>query len=513
MAIKSSGRIVGLLCQQLPHRPSSTTSQRQMRKLHGQSRPPVKEDMLATVYNIPTLEELKKMESDGPELHSDHVQNQLDLHSPVDMLREVLLQNMTPASRHDAIRFSVRQEMSLPSSSPTSAPTVQPSFPLSGEPLPHSVFRDAINSRPGAKEVRRIIREQLLRCQLPRDILRVMAVAMQRRDTGREMCRMQESLRRALYRIRNNVSDEEVLKTINVLVTRFDMANLPVPEELTRLGMKFSARARSLSGMKRYLKECKISGGKMTRATFRSTIAKFSIGARGLGEIRNGRWRRNELLQVLLGFEDTPPEDAHHMGSFLQRDDWQFYHGWLAVLARCKAVDELWKEWKYWLQSPPRTNPRKLNVDNSTMTTKNRGDYWFVEQMAYAGDLEKAWEILRVSKIPFANVRAPVRARLLDGAQYATVPDEEISRELLKKYSAELTRIERALGVKWVSGKDGHGYHVSQTEMVDRLEALSDPNFVLDPEHGFPWEEPTTRERDEERNIMEAEEEQDGVLA
>ncbi|KAF1344022.1 hypothetical protein BDV97DRAFT_373574 [Delphinella strobiligena] len=512
MAIKSSGRIVGLLYQQLPHRPASTTSQRQMRKLHGQSRAPVSEDMLATVYNIPTLEDLQKVEGDEPEFHSDHLQNQLDLHSPVDMLREVLLQNMTPASRHDAIRFSVRQELSLPTSSTAAAPTVLPSFPLNGEPLPHSEFRDAINSRPGAKGMRRIIREQLLRCQLPRDILRVMAVAMQRRDTGREMCRMHESLRRALYRTRNNVSDEEVLKTINVLVTRFDMANLPVPDELTKLGIRFAARARSLPGMKRYLKEFKRSGGEMTRPIFRSTIAKFSIGTRGLGEIRNGRWRRKELLQVLLGFEDTPPEDAHHLGSFLERDDWQFYHAWLAVLARCKAVDELWKEWKYWLQSSTRTNHRKLNIDNTTLTTKTRGDHWFVEQMAYAGDLEKAWEILRVSEIPFANVRAPVRARLLDGAQYAPVPDEQISRQLLNKYAVELTRIERALGVEWVSGKDGHGYHVPQAGMVDSLEALSDPNFVFDPEHGFPWEEATTRERDEERNIMEAEEEEDVIL-
>lgn len=490
MVVKAAGRVICLFSQQLPHRSTELARRRQGRILHIERRPAIKEDMLATVYNIPSLEQLKMSEGNGPALPPDLAQDQLDLHSPVDLLREVLLQNMAPALRHDHIRYPVQQVLSTPHHTAT-VPFQRPSFPLSGDPLPHPVFRDALTSRPGVKEARRIIREQLLRCQYPRDILRVMAVAMQRKETAREMSRMHESLRRALYRIRNNVTDEAVLRTINVIIMRLQKANLPVAVELSKLGVKFAARARSLPGMKRYLKEFKLSGGYMTGGVFRSIIAKFSIGARGLGEIRNGRWRRKELLVVLLGFDDTPPEEAHHLEVFLVRDDWQFFHGWLAVLARCKAVDQLWKEWDYWFECPARKNPRKLQITDKNTNTRVRGDHWFVEQMAYSGDLKKAWEVLEISGIPFANVRPSVRAMLLEGAECATTSDEEIQKGLLLKYDTELKKIEGALGVTWVSGKSGCGYHLPQSSTEDTLEALADPSFVLEPDHGFPWEEPT----------------------
>lgn len=343
-----------------------------------------------------------------------------------------------------------------------------------------------------SRDFRKLMKEQLLRCQWPSDILRVMSVAMQRKDIAKEWTSTTDHVRRALYRSRNNASDSRIVQTINVIVKRLEMANLPVHPDLIALGVRFAARSRSLKDMKRYLKYIKLAGGKMNRHTFRCIIAKFSVGHRGLGEIRNGRWKRSELLQVLLGFDDTPPEEAYHLRLFLQRDNWQIFHVWIVILARCRAVDELWKEWEYWRQSPQRNNPRRLHVPGKTVTTATRGDHWFIEQMAHAGDMEKAWQMLRETAIPFAEIKPSVRARLLDGAEYATVPDELIRIELLQKYATQLTKIEAALGIEWVSPEGAaQGYHVVSQDLEDALEKLADPGFELEPDYGFPWDKPT----------------------
>lgn len=343
------------------------------------------------------------------------------------------------------------------------------------------------------KSMRWIMREQLLRCQTPQEILRVVAVAMQRKSTAASMAHMHESLRRSLYRSRNNVTDADVLSTINVIIMRLKRANLPIERELLKLGIKFAARARSLSGMKRYLKDFRDINGEISKGLFRAIIAKFSIGSAGLGEIRNGRWRRQELLQVLLGFEDTPPSEAHHLGVFLQRNDWQFLHGWLAVLARCKAVDEIWREWQLWLSSPTRIHPKPLRYASGdrTMNTRARGDYWFVEQMCFAGDIKRAWIMLKESEIPFARCREVVRNMLLSEVEHATTRDEEIRNELLKKYASDLDKIEAALGVRWVSRGENPGFHILDGDMADKLERLAEEGFKLDPEYGYPWPEPT----------------------
>ena len=466
MVVRVPSRVVCLLCQHTPNRSLNPAQRRQVRKLHAQTQthPAVEEDENPHVYNTPL-----RTENHVSLLPQHALQRQVGLHAPAQQ----------PPS---ASPFSPQ---------PKDTTFIISSFPISGDLMPHPAFRLALSGKLAGKDIRRVLTEQLLRCQTPRDVLRIMAVAMQRKDNAREMTRTQEALRRAIYRARNNVSDETILRTINVIILRLRMAKLPIDTDLLRLAVKFAARTRSLSGMKRYLGEFKRSGSKMSRNLFRTIIAKFSIGTRGLGEIRNGRWKRKELLQVLLGFEDTPPEDACHLAIFLQREDWHFFNGWLAVLAKCKAVDQLWDEWQYWLTCSSRTFPRKLNVTARGMTTRTRGDYWFVEQMAFAGDLEKAWTILRISGIPFAKFRKAIRDRLLEGAQHATLPSSQVRDELLEKYDIELRKIETALAIKWVSCANGDGYHVSKPNMEESLESLSSPDFVLQPDYGYPWEEST----------------------
>lgn len=217
-------------------------------------------------------------------------------------------------------------------------------------------FREAL----GRKAIRRVIRKQLQACQNPRDILRVVAVALQRPETTLQLRHLYHALTIALFNARNRAPDTAILATLNAIIARFRLGNIPVADELIVLGLKFAARTRSLPAMKRYLKETK-DRGIMTKNLFRSVIAKCSIGSRGLGEIRNGKWKKSELVQVLTGFPDTPPEEACHLGSFVKRDEWSFIHGWITILARCRLHDLLEEEWRLWLQHPLRTSPRQLS--------------------------------------------------------------------------------------------------------------------------------------------------------
>lgn len=264
--------------------------------------------------------------------------------------------------------------------------------------------------------------------------------------------------------------------------------------------------------MKKYLKLIRDSGVGLTSNVFRSVIAKFSIGHRGLGEIRNGRWRREQLLQVLKGFEDAkhlPEDKQYHFGSFLVRDDWQYLHGWVAVLARCRDSEGVWKEWEFWKESPARLQPKRLASQKNSMTSKKRGDYWFVEQMTFSGDLEKAWKILAETGLPFKTLHDRVKTRLLDGVEYATVWNEDVRNEMVKKYDLELSKIEKALGVTWVldaKGGDGEGAHELIGDQEETLEKLGADDWKLEEDFGFPYGDGDVLVPERERALHDAEE-------
>nr|OQO25036.1 hypothetical protein B0A51_07129 [Rachicladosporium sp. CCFEE 5018] len=358
-----------------------------------------------------------------------------------------------------------------------------------GAPISHTAFRQKMKDATGYKEVRLVLRAQLLRCEWPRDILRIMAVAMLHRKTAEQLCLLHEPIMRALYRCRNNVTDKDVLSAITVIFTRFNVAGLRPHDMLIHMGFKFAARARSLRGMKRFLRLQRERDNGMSRNQFRSVIAKFSIGHRGLGEIRNGRWRRSELLQVLTGFDDDadlPTEEQYHLGSFLHRQDWQYLHGWVAVLARCKASDAIWEEWRQWKICDARQRPKTLQ-SHARMNTRIRGDYWFIEQMAYSGDIKRAWQLLEESDVPFERLKSRVTHRLLDHLEFCTVWGDAIAAAMLRKYDHELGVIEKAFGVTWeAAGEDGDGRHVLFRDQEEALEGLSAEDWTPNENFGFP---------------------------
>ncbi|KAM0712096.1 hypothetical protein Q7P37_011190 [Cladosporium fusiforme] len=378
-------------------------------------------------------------------------------------------------------------------------------------PIPHETFKELMRTTKGHKPLRSVIRAQMLRVQHPKELLRIVAVAMQTRANAEQLATFREPLIRALYRCRTTVTDREVLGTINTIVARLRFAGYTPADQLFSVGMKFAARARNVQGMKRYLKLVHEHKGAMTSNLFRSVIAKFSIGHRGLGEIRNGRWRRADLLQVLTGFDDCkhlPPDQQYHLGTFLEREDWQFLHGWIAVLARCKASDAVWDEWILWKQNEARVNPRKLEGQGIFVDTCVRGDYWFIEQMSYAGDIRRAWQILEDTAIPFSRLKTRVKSRLLEEVEHASIWTPQLTEAMLEKYDMDLSLIERAFGVKWeADAEGGSGQHVLFRDQEDALDELGADDWKCEEDFGFPVgdDEDAVRLSTQERSLHDAE--------
>ncbi|KAI5362456.1 hypothetical protein Slin15195_G061130 [Septoria linicola] len=383
--------------------------------------------------------------------------------------------------------------------------------------IPHATFRARVKAAAGQKAVRQVLRGQLLRSSWPADILRVVAVAMQDRQIAASLTHLYEPIMRALYRCRSNVSDPEVLKTLHAIIMRFKYAQLNVEPQLLYMALKFAARSRSKAAMKKFLKLVRETGLGMSSNVYRSVIAKFSIGHRGLGEIRNGRWKRSELREVLLGFEDCsdlPEEQQYHFGSFLVREDWQYLHGWVAVLARCRETEGVWREWELWKETKAFREPRKLIVVDDghykkhtyTITNKLRGVCWFIEQMVFAGDIEKAWKIVHETGVPFSRLKQRIKVRMLDHPEFAGEWDETLKAEMLKKYDWDLSKIESALGVRWVDGaQHGEGQHELFMDQEEALEKLAGDRWKWSEENGYPCEESPIVSQSE-RELHDAEE-------
>ncbi|KAK0279814.1 hypothetical protein LTR35_008537 [Friedmanniomyces endolithicus] len=388
-------------------------------------------------------------------------------------------------------------------------------FPASSEaPISHLTFRQNLALARTSKLTRQVLRAQLLRCQRPTDVLRVVATALtMSRETRFSISAQHEPIVRALYRCRVLVDDAEVLSAVNAILSRYKVYDLHVADQLIAFGLKLAARVRTLKGMKKYLRIIRERGAGMNTNIFRATIAKFSIGHRGLGEIRNGRWLRADLLQVLMGFDDCthlPLEKQFHLGTFLDRRDWQYLHGWIAALARCKHADEIWREWMIWKDSAARRWPKRLASINPSVTTKTRGDYWFLEQMTYSSGLKWAWKLVEETQPDVGKLRDRIVLTLLEGVEHCPrsvwqTQGETIRRLLLRKYDIELAKIERALSVAWVSTDledEAEGYHVLLEEQETVvMERLSHEDFKLEEDFGYPYESVVPSK---ERNLHDA---------
>ena len=464
----------------------STAQSRRYADVSG-NKPPADDNSLADA----NLNASPKSHDEDNVLPLNLTLHQARLHSPIDELRDRLLGGFRAYQRFDHLRTP---ELEWQKASPIDLGRIRPeeahNHSHSRYPVWENVeeYKMRVFHQLKQKDMRKLMRDQLMRCRNPRDILQVVAVAMQRRETAVQIAQVHYSILSALYRTRNRVSDADVLSALNVIINRFRKENLPVRQEFILGGLRFAARSRSLPAMKRYLKDAKDHNIHISGRVFRSIIAKFSISCNGLGEIRNGRWKKKHLLQVLLGFEGMDPAEAYHLGAFLERNDWAYFHGWVAVLARCRAVDHLWKEWEWWRDSEERATNKQLLRSPRGFTVKTRGDAWLIGQLLYAGEYERAWQLMYETKTPLKFLSSLAKSMLMDHPEYAREWDEPLKQALMEKYEAELGKIERAFGIKWVAQGDD-GFHVSYAQDEDAeeiIEKLADPSTRIP--HGYPEE-------------------------
>ncbi len=141
-----------------------------------------------------------------------------------------------------------------------------------------------------------------------------------------------------------------------------------------------------------------------------------------------------------------------------------------------------------------------------SITTKTRGDYWFLEQMTYSGGLKWAWKLVEETETNVGLLKNRIIFALLEGVEHCPrsvwqTQGETIRRLLLRKYDVELTKIERAFSVAWVStdlDDEAEGYHVlleNQETVV--MERLSHEDFKLEEDFGYPYESVVpSKERD-----------------
>lgn len=331
------------------------------------------------------------------------------------------------------------------------------------------------------KQIRSLIRTHLNGCRTVKDIQRVIAVAVQRRVTAEAILGCWHTLCRAFYRARERTSDARIASAMLGLIAYFHiLKGMNIPINIATVAIKFAVRSRNLTMTRRLLWEFKRQGWAMNHKLFRSIIAKCSIGRRGFGEVRNNRWKRSDILSVLLGpLHDEARKEPHHLETFLNRNDWQYLHGWIVILSRCRAKEQLWKEWEIWRDSSARRNGDWLTVvqynPDSQLTFRRRGDNWFVRHMLLAGDYRAAWKAFGESGMDFFDLSVQVRSVLLENLEFRTSWNERMERELLKKYEEDLDALEHRLGVKWVSGNPG--YHVPEVNFQQKLGELTRPQY------------------------------------
>jgi hypothetical protein len=349
------------------------------------------------------------------------------------------------------------------------------------EKLTIVISRREFRSFHEEKQIRSLIRRHLNGCRTVKDIQRVIAVAVQRRVTAEGFLDCWHTLCRAFYRVRDHTSDVRIASAMLGLIAYFHiLKGMVVPVNIVTVAIKFAARSRNLAMTRRLLWEFKCQGWAMNHKMFRSIIAKCSIGRSGFGEVRNGRWKKSDILAVLLGpLHDEARKEPHHLETFLKRNDWQYLHGWIVILSRCRAKEQLWKEWEIWRDSSERRNGDWLTVvrhsPDSGPTFRRRGDNLFVRHLLLAGDPRAAWKAFGESGMDFFDLSVQVRSVLLENLEFRTSWNEKMERELLKKYEEDLDALERRLGLKWVSGNPG--YHVPEVNFEQKLEELASPKY------------------------------------
>ncbi len=404
----------------------------------------------------------------------DAFRNQLYLYNPVDYVRPSFSADVASpptgliAETRHVLRRNLTAKLTTQQEIGSTQTTVREEL--------HRAFR--------RRQIRYVLRTQLTLCQWPKDILRVVAIAMQRKETAQQLATLGNWIVKAFRRMRNHVAEPRILASVNTIFSRLKASQLPISDEFLAFALEAAARARSLPALKKYLKELRQRGVPLDAQTFKAVVDSLKIGQEGVGAVRQYIWTGKDILEVLVGSKGSPSQEDYHLGLLRGRNNWTALSAWVAALARCGEGEEVWREWELW-QRAQRTGSAKPSPESSssrpgTMDKDSTNVVcWFVQQLCVAGEFRRAWQIAAETDISFDQLLPTTRDALLDHFEHATKFDDAMRQEILTKYVRDLERIEEALGVRWVAeGEDGH--HITQMDLTDALERLSDPQYVPD---------------------------------
>ncbi|KAF2843718.1 hypothetical protein M501DRAFT_116591 [Patellaria atrata CBS 101060] len=405
------------------------------------------------------------------------VQHQIGLASPVKILEERLLDGESKRAWNTKLRKS-ENEKRLYQQDRTASSVIREA--LINQRSDRFSHEDQLPQH--VTVIRRVLRDQLRECVFSKDLIRVIRVSIEQPRVAQELVHIQPTIKQRLKVIRKNETSEAFSTTVNQIIYMMEAKSLVVSSEIWAIGLASASHTDSLPGIKRYLKAHRDNGIIIPSHLFMALITRLDPGMVGdeSKELRLRKekmskelrlwnneefndfclWNKEELFQLLLGFPDSSADQAHHLGSFLDRDNWPIYQAWIQLLANWGAGNEVWKEWEWWENSSTRQS-KTLSKDpqGNSITAQALGDQWFIEQLFHTGNLERASQVVKSSGIDFSMLSFEVRNGLLDNPEYATLWKHEISEEMKEQYSGKLQKIEETLGIQWV--KDGDtGHHV-----------------------------------------------------
>lgn len=326
-----------------------------------------------------------------------------------------------------------------------------------------------------------ILRYQIKNCVAPEELTRVLAVALRHREGARLLSnkRLQGLIQRKLGEYGPEWSPLRVLICLNFFISKMKAVKFDVDISLIWTALKAAASYFEPTAIKRLLRIWQDSSRSMgiTNLTMdqvlllvRSLRANYSSS---VPKDLRPYWRQ-EMVEILVGFADTTVYGPYHLHHHLRMHeliaDWNALSTWIEVLADVGIADHIWQTWvllsedlkstktkSVYRKGPP---PKVIQYLNLFIEALFRAEAprraWQVFQSLEYFDVQTddlPWEImfLHFSSMPSlsAGLYKIVETRL-----------EHNNEGLLSTLTRELQKLERGLGVKWISiGNGSVSYH------------------------------------------------------
>ncbi|KAI9723275.1 MAG: hypothetical protein M1812_001157 [Candelaria pacifica] len=351
----------------------------------------------------------------------------------------------------------------LPARKETTVQLLEESKPSPGDCKPAADIQKAPASQvPTTEDLSRLLNASAS-TGLDSIIRTVVNFACQTRESGERLMEVSTDLVRALRRSQDH---DHVQSTIffDLIASQLRSTVPKLNGDLVLAGMKCAIMSRSLPSLRRYMLEYRDNGYTMNRLEFSNVLFKFRSLAFSLPrDTTNADWLMNsqDLLagSEIAGVKAFSSDEEVSLRSFLPAGACDCFIVYITTLGYFKATEALSQEWVTWQKlqmSYP--IPQRQNIIQA-----------FIESCLKANDPVRAWKIVKDSKITFDVLEKETWAQLISHPETICVLPKGIDQLLLKSYFKHLSKIERALQVKWVGGEDGYHVYQSTLENEEKL--------------------------------------------